>query len=262
MSVTYFNWQGGLQPGAPYTTTSPNLIAIRNEIGKRFGGTYLGGYGVRPVRAGTAFSSHAFGAAIDWRIESASVRASCAEWLVTNYELLGVQAVHDYVNSRVWRANRYPGQSPQTWWRPQTPNAANGMGQAWAVWLHIETDQRNWSRNTPISSRTGVSTNPPPPVAPPVLFDPAKGQWGLYPLNKSKATIREVSTPPSREVHDLTLYAQGVLRLKAGQPITIDGDFGPSTSNAVKNLQGFFGMVVDGVVGPKTWGVIDMLASK
>jgi hypothetical protein len=264
MPVTFFNWQTSrLAPGAaPYSRLSPNLEALRDELGKRFGGSFNGGFGVRPTRGSSSPSSHGFGAAIDWRLSDSAARSNCLAWLVQNYEVLGIQAIHDYSNSRIWRANRYPGQSPLTWWRPQPANAGTGMGQAWAVWLHIETDRSNWSNDTPIANRGSVSTNPPPPLPQPVLFDPANGVWGLYPLNPNKKTLRETATPPTPEDFDLTRYLQGVLRLKASQPITVDGDFGPSTDQAVRNLQKFLGMVVDGVVGPKTWAVIDSLSGK
>jgi hypothetical protein len=264
MTVTFFNWQTSrLSPGvAPYNRLSPNLAAVRDELGKRFGGTFLGGFAVRPVRGGSSPSSHGFGSAFDWRLTDRAVREACLAWLVQNYEALGVQAIHDYSNSRIWHANRYPGQSPLSWWRPQPANTGTGMGQPWAVWLHIETDRSNWGNTTPIVNREGISTNPPPPPPQPVLFDPANGVWGLYPLNPNKPMLRQVNAPVTPTEFDLTRYLQGVLRLKASQPITVDGDFGQSTDQAVRNLQKFLGMVVDGVVGPKTWSVIDSLSGK
>lgn len=264
MTVTFFNWQTSrLAPGvAPYDRLSPNLAALRDELGKRFGGSFLGGFTVRPVRGGSSPSSHGFGSALDWRLADKAVREACLSWLVQNHAALGIQAIHDYSNSRIWHANRYPGQSPLSWWRPQRSNAGTGMGQAWAVWLHIETDRFNWSNSIPIVNRQGISTNPPPPAPQPVLFDPVNGVWGLYPLNPNKRMLRETATPPAPEEFDLTRYLQGVLRLKASQPITVDGDFGPATAKAVKNLQTFLGLGVDGIVGPKTWSVIDSLSGK
>lgn len=44
-----------------------------------------------------------------------------------------------------------------------------------------------------------------------------------------------------------------------GYSCTIDGDFGPETEAAVKSLQEKNGLLVDGVVGPKTLGKIDQL---
>lgn len=41
-----------------------------------------------------------------------------------------------------------------------------------------------------------------------------------------------------------------------GQRILADGDFGPATESAVKNAQRYFGLAVDGIVGPQTRGLI------
>jgi len=255
MTVNFFNWQGGLQPGAPYTRTSPNLDLVRAELIKRFDGSDLGGYFVRPVRGGNSWSSHAFGSAIDVRIRDSRQREAAIAWLTTNFDALGVQVVHNYVGSRLWRANRYPGQPVGAWWRPQ--QRGGDWGNPSATWLHVETDRSNWANTSPIAQRL----SPPTPPAP-VLFDPANGVWGLYPLNPNKGKLFETTTPPTAVNFDLTRYLQGVLRLKASQPIPVDGDFGPSTDQAVKNLQRFLGMVVDGVVGQKTWAVIDSLSGK
>lgn len=87
-------------------------------------------------------------------------------------------------------------------------------------------------------------------------FDPANGKWGNYPT---------ISKPNVKlgDRNDFVKYLQGVLKLKAGQTtLTIDGYFGPKTEEAVKNLQRFFGLTVDGWVGSVTWRTVDMIAVK
>lgn len=88
------------------------------------------------------------------------------------------------------------------------------------------------------------------------VFDPANGKWGTYPtVTKPNARIGDRG--------DHIRYLEGVLRLKAGQTtLAIDGAFDATTEAAVKNLQAFFGLTVDGWVGAQTWKVIDLIAVK
>jgi len=39
-------------------------------------------------------------------------------------------------------------------------------------------------------------------------------------------------------------------------PGSVDGDFGTKTDKAVKEFQGDFSLVVDGIVGPKSWAAL------
>lgn len=75
--------------------------------------------------------------------------------------------------------------------------------------------------------------------------------------------------PPAPVVHPLiqqgskgaaVVYLQTVLN-KWGAGLTVDGDFGPKTDTAVRNLQRFWKLSVDGQVGPNTWKVVDYLNS-
>lgn len=50
---------------------------------------------------------------------------------------------------------------------------------------------------------------------------------------------------------------QLLLRGNANQTqVTADGNFGPATAGAVKNVQAWCRLTVDGVVGPKTWDAL------
>lgn len=56
-------------------------------------------------------------------------------------------------------------------------------------------------------------------------------------------------------------YAQTVLQQKAGQTVIKDADgrFGSNTLAGVQAFQRFFGLADDGLVGPRTWGLIDFV---
>jgi LAS superfamily LD-carboxypeptidase LdcB len=85
------------------------------------------------------------------------------------------------------------------------------------------------------------------------VFDPINGKWGLYPIaNKPVAKYGDKG--------DYIKYLQGVLRVKAGQNISVDGNFGHGTEEAVKNIQRLFKVGIDGWLGPVTWSKVDWLA--
>ncbi len=80
--------------------------------------------------------------------------------------------------------------------------------------------------------------------------------------------LRQPSTPtrPTLRIGD---YGAAVLELQrrfnalTDAHLIVDGAFGPRTQHVVENLQRFFGLQVDGIVGPHTWGLLDyLLAAK
>lgn len=72
----------------------------------------------------------------------------------------------------------------------------------------------------------------------------------------TRPTLREGDRGP------VVVVLQTVMRDKAGQSIATDGIFGPATATAVRNVQRVFGLVADGIVGPRTWQAIDQLAKR
>ena len=101
---------------------------------------------------------------------------------------------------------------------------------------------REWERSG--FARPGGPTVPAPP-APPTIPPPILG--GRRIVNVSLPLLRRGSK--GQHVGGL----QGILNGKAGQGLKLDGDFGPATERAVRNWQRFFGLGVDGIVGPQTW---------
>ena len=81
----------------PFTGASPNLTALAGYAKTTWGMTNLGIYNKRPIRGGTAWSSHAYGAAVDLGYnDQLRVENEIIPWLIANYQTLGIQRIHHY----------------------------------------------------------------------------------------------------------------------------------------------------------------------
>lgn len=241
IATDYTNWQVHLPaPDTRYNRCSPNLLALADELGKRWGMTDLGCYGWRPIRAGTAPSSHGFGAAIDRRYDLAGRARALSEilpYLIDNSDELHISAIHDYLGCRIWHADRQA-------WKAQKPNPFNGMGQSWASYFHIETSLAGWGDAAPIPNRRNDSG----PVI--IIPDPT-------PIPHPGGTF--MHTPCSLGDSGEAVYTvQLILRKLAGNTIIVcDGEFGTVTEQGVEMFQNWYGLTADGQVGPKTWAKMD-----
>lgn len=239
--LTYFNWQkSGFQMGvAPYDHFSPNLNLVARDLRRRFPGVTGGvnGFVVRPTRGQTDPnlhpSTHGFGAADDLTILSDSVRAEVIAFILANYAMYGIQALHDYRNSRIWHVGRTRSSNPDLWWKEQPASSVTGFGQMGSKWIHIETTPDRWNDRRPI-----VDRRPNLPVA---------GNGNLVvtglPVLRQTAII---SSDPN------VVDAVKRLQLAIGMHL-LDGWFGPGTDAAVRLWQRTHGLRVDGIVGPLTW---------
>lgn len=217
---------------AQFTKSSPALVALREYLTSTFGGADLGIYGVRKIRGSLlSWSSHSFGSALDYSYRGLprEVAERIIAFLISNSKELGVQVIHDYLNSRIWKADRAGDKNGG--WKKQRKNK-EGMGQPWGDWLHIEVNERQW----------------------------ADGRSVLEKL--SSDTRRVLKRGDSGE--DVKMV-QVVLRDKAGQIITVDGKFGSQTEMAVRNVQAFISGgkgPITGTVDSEFWKVIDVLNQK
>ena len=93
----------------------------------------------------------------------------------------------------------------------------------------------------------------------PLEVPPARSQW-----KGEKLTVWQLPTARRTlklgDTGDDVRLAQQIMASKAGQPVTVDGKFGPQTEAAVVNVQRFFKLPVTKQVDPATWTVLDMLA--
>lgn len=87
---------------------------------------------------------------------------------------------------------------------------------------------------------------------------PVKNASALSDLGRVQKDIaiakRQVLRQGSRGT--AVIWLQIGLNKLTGTHLTTDGNFGSTTDQAVRNLQRFVGMPVDGVVGPRTWALL------
>jgi hypothetical protein len=220
------NWQR-MTPAPPHTACSPNLNHLRQYLMRQAGGQFLGCYSHRPIRGGTSWSSHAFGAAFDWGYGARHngpgrdvAMSVVVPWLIANATILGVQQIHDYGGARYWQ--NYRG------WVLRAP------GQGPSDSLHIETNISQWPIDVPVANRKVVTLEleqPPQPAAP-------KYPGRAIKLGSTGANVKRIQ----QRLTELK-YATG----------PIDGRFGPITDKAVRQFQTKSAPPVDGIVGPITW---------
>jgi hypothetical protein len=217
--MKFESWQAGRQPGAPFTKCSPNLQLIMEYVNERWGLTNLGCYGKRPIRGGTTWSSHAFGAAQDMSYREGPDRDVIVNevipFLVNNAAALGIQRVHDYIAKRYWQIGKG--------WIGRPPGFVNDH-------LHVEVNTETWHWDSPIEER---------------LKNAPKPEWVTCRLGDKGDNVREVQA---------TLRAAGYKNSTGKKPIVVDGDFFTTTDKRVRQYQKDHGLIVDGIVGPQTAG--------
>ena len=215
-ATKFRSWQKAGEPSAAHAAASPNLTKIAAFAKDRWGLKNLGIYNRRPIRGGTSWSSHAFGAAVDLGYTDQTVlEAEILPWLIAHSEELGIQRIHHYRLKQYWEAGRG--------WVKRSP----GQGDAW---IHLEVHPDRWNDITPIAERLLGS----PQTAPSVPSAPSQPTYPGKPL-------RFGSSGPA------------VVAIQQALRITPDGQFGRATDQHVRDFQKARGLIVDGVVGPVTW---------
>lgn len=248
VATKFYNWQQSKLDwnAAPYEDDSPALVSLSDFLCYVFGGWDLGVEGDRAIRFGTSPSSHAFGAALDWRyVHHASLPADhrwpveqldeILDFLIANSAELGIQAIH--MQGRVWRAYR-PASQGGPGWKEQTTDEAG--------WLHIEIHKDNWADGRPVTEKVdfGTPVEPTPEPEP----EPAPGGTYMHWLNTIKRGVGDRKT---------IIVLQSLLgTLGYDGTVQVDGQFGRETDAAVRWFQGVHGLTIDGVVGPVTWNAL------
>lgn len=228
----------------------PGTLAIRDYLVETYGADNLGCYGDRPKTGGGSPSLHRDGRAVDIGFASlgAAKREEVFEWLAANAGPLGLQMVLCYVwgslGGRRWRLPYFVG------------DRAAGFG-SWRKaghWLHIETTNAGADDARSVAERLGGAPVPTPPPAPPAPTPaPPSNDSEVVTVNVSLPKLSRKSPKGSSAVKQL----QALISLKdPNRTLVVDGHFGPKTEEAVRAWQGFFGLEVDGWVGPATWKLV------
>lgn len=180
----------------------------------------------------------------------------------------------DFMLARYSRGNTPPPSQLSSWntWIPwdRGPHAINGK-TGWEGW-QFSSSANGHDFGMPHDAATSrldvnvvheaafnrwVNVGPKPPTDPikEVKYAPPQ-HWGLFPLDPKKPKLNVVGYSPAH-----THYLQSVLYHYAGGNIVVDGIYGTQTEGRVEDFQRFFGLTVDGWVGPQTWGVVDYLVA-
>lgn len=251
----------------PFEACRNAAVSMRQYLERRWGLMYLGCEGDRTIVGGASASTHAFGASPDMRYENPGpglfvTDTEIIPWLIATSKETGLQAIHHYRRSLIWRP---PGTSGRPLgsdgWKVQP--TGNQMGQAWALWLHLEFLDTALDDGRPIDEKIGLLPPiiTPPNPTPPVIVDPKPTPPVLIPGSTHMIDVN-ISTVRRGSTGGRVKKMQGLVNANFIAPndplgyLTEDGAFGAKTEERIKAIQAFFGMTVDGIVGPQTWRVL------
>jgi len=195
-TLDYRNWVGsGWAAASQYKGKglSPYLQGMMTDLLRRYPDTQnWGGYNYRPAKGSPALpSAHAFGAAIDWGYGKDRAAANqVISMLTSDPYRYGIQQIHDYVNSRTWKAGK-------GWVQERVGSGGGDMGRPTSTWLHLEVAPSRygsqWGGSAPATGTTAPTmpriTLPPPPA----LFRPSVST--LPPLTQMQLTRPAVPRP-------------------------------------------------------------------
>jgi hypothetical protein len=169
VQTSFTSWQTDPKQPDP-RTCAPICLSWMRYLLDRWGGANLGCYANRPIVGGSSLSTHASGAATDWRYANPGpgrgvLLAEVLPLFIDSSKELGVQAIHDYVGCRIWRppgqSGRPTAPSPECGWKQQSPGSQ--MGQPWATWIHLECLPARWDDSRSVEQMLGPAPIPPRP---------------------------------------------------------------------------------------------------
>jgi Putative peptidoglycan binding domain len=107
----------------------------------------------------------------------------------------------------------------------------------------ISTSRKYATKLPPLVTWDLPGVDPPPPVVVP----PTPPTGGVFTVNGYRMEVKQGSTGKMAKM------CQQQINLIAGQGVAEDGNFGPQSVGALKNVQAVLRVPADGICGPKTW---------
>ena len=111
----------------------------------------------------------------------------------------------------------------------------------------IPTSRRYATKLPPLQTWHLPTPMPKPPGTKPPEPTPTPPSTGVFTVNGYRQEVRQGSSGKMAKM------CQQQINLIAGQGVTEDGDFGPQSVAALKNVQAVLQVPADGVCGPQTW---------
>lgn len=165
--------------------------------------------------------------------------------------------LHDMGTNKSWHQGPIEIRGHKTWSRngrprPETGYALPVVGSAPQTPVTHEPSPEP----SPVVPEPSPEPQPVAPPAPPVAPQPTEQptMQGRVNVNVQMMKLKKGMNGPHVEKLQSILNAN-FIELKKDH-LKVDGDFGEITNGRVKNVQTFFGLDVDGIVGPITWNVL------
>lgn len=195
-----------------FSKASPNLEQLAAYLKRVYGLRNLGIYNKRPIRGGTSWSSHAYGAALDAGYLNQDVlEAQILPWLIEQSKKLGIQRIHHYRKKQIWTAGKG--------WENKSP----GEGDAW---IHIEVHPDAWADARTVEEKLGGSAPAPAPA-------PA-GRPTLRRGDRGPAVVELQKLLGITADGDFGKMTDRAVRdFQTAKKLTVDGIVGPKTWKAL-----------------------------
>ena len=217
-------------------SAKPGPIAFAQLLNQHYGTRY---YGIARV-CGSGVTEHSEGRALDWMInandpQQKAIADAIVQWLSASDDKgnPGVMARRFGINYIIWNRQVWRAYAPERGWAAYTGVSPHTdhihitftwdgayLRTSWWTGVALKT--------VTIGAGTGVPGAPPPGTVP-------------------------VLTPTGYYVLRVGSFGDEVRLVQRALGITVDGQFGPGTYEAVRSFQSRNGLTADGVVGNLTW---------